>query len=69
LLNFLKEEFDAYGFHFPKLSVRSAQLDESLEIMKKLWTEKKPSYKGKYCEKRKGNLRIKNRPETLPPQL
>jgi len=48
LLNFLKEEFDAYGFHFPKLSVRSAQLDESLEIMKKLWTEKKPSYKGEY---------------------
>jgi len=45
---YYKNEYDAYGYPFPPLSVRTEQLDEGLEIMKKMWTENRPSYKGKY---------------------
>jgi len=43
-----KEENKAYGMPFPKLSVRIAQLKEAIEIIKKMWTEEKPSHVGKY---------------------
>jgi probable F420-dependent oxidoreductase len=39
-------EYDAYGIPFPKASVRIAQLDESLEIIRRIWTEKHPTFKG-----------------------
>lgn len=38
----------AYGFDFPKASVRIERMDEALEVMLRLWTEEKASYKGKY---------------------
>jgi alkanesulfonate monooxygenase SsuD/methylene tetrahydromethanopterin reductase-like flavin-dependent oxidoreductase (luciferase family) len=42
-------EFDAYGISFPlKASERIRKLDEALEIIKKMWTEDKASFKGKY---------------------
>jgi F420-dependent oxidoreductase-like protein len=43
-------EYLAYGFPFPKPAVRIAQLREAVIIIKKMWTEKKPSFKGKYYE-------------------
>lgn len=45
---YYKNEYDAYGYPFPPLSARTEQLDEGLEIMKKMWTENRPNYKGKY---------------------
>ncbi len=47
---YLKQEFDAYGFPFPKFKDRIEQLSEAIEIIKKLWTEEKPSYQGKYYQ-------------------
>lgn len=44
----LETDYDTCGIPFPKNSVRVAQLRESLTIMKKMWTEERPSYKGKY---------------------
>lgn len=43
-----KSEHLAYGFPFPKGSVRVRQLDESLQIIKKMWTEKKTNFEGRY---------------------
>jgi len=43
-------EYLAYGFPFPKPAVRIAQLREAVTIIKKMWTEEKPSFKGKYYE-------------------
>ena len=43
-----REEYNAYGFSFPKGNVRIAQLAEALDIIRSLWTEEKASYKGRY---------------------
>ena len=42
------EEYEAFNYEFPKASVRIAQLEETVEIVKKLWTESPASYEGKY---------------------
>jgi F420-dependent oxidoreductase-like protein len=43
-----KKEHIAYGFPFPSSKVRIERLKEAVEIVKKLWTEKKTTYKGQY---------------------
>jgi F420-dependent oxidoreductase-like protein len=43
-----EDEHIAYGLSFPKPSVRIGRLGEAVEVIKKLWTEQKASYKGKY---------------------
>jgi len=43
-----KPESDAFGVPFPKASVRIEMLNESLEVLEKMWTENKPVFKGKY---------------------
>ena len=45
-----ENEYLAYGYAFPKPAVRIAQLREAVTIIKKMWTEEKPSFKGKYYE-------------------
>ena len=45
-----KNEYIAYGYPFPSPAVRIAQLKEAVTIIKKMWTEEKPSFKGKYYE-------------------
>ena len=42
------EEYEAYGYDFPKPSVRFAQLEEVVEICRLMWTEDEPSYRGTY---------------------
>lgn len=41
-------EHIAYGFDFPKLSVRAERLGEALEVITRLWSEGKASYQGKH---------------------
>ena len=43
-----KEEHEAYGIPFPKPRVRADRMRETVEIVKKLWTEEKTSYEGRY---------------------
>ena len=38
----------AYGFGFPKPTVRIDRLAEALEVTRQLWTQKKANYNGKY---------------------
>lgn len=42
------EEYEAYGYEFPKPSVRFGQLDEMLQICKLMWTEDEPSFDGEH---------------------
>lgn len=43
-----KEEFKAYGIPFAKHVVRTEQLVEAIEIIKRLWTEESVTFEGKY---------------------
>lgn len=43
-----EHEFNAYGYPFPKPSVRLGELDEAVQIMIKMWTEDEASFEGKY---------------------
>lgn len=43
-----REEHEAYGFDLPEPRVRIARLKEGVEIIRRIWTEDKPSYKGRY---------------------
>ena len=41
-------EYKAYGIPFPSVGQRVRQLREALQIIRLMWTEGKPSFKGKY---------------------
>jgi alkanesulfonate monooxygenase SsuD/methylene tetrahydromethanopterin reductase-like flavin-dependent oxidoreductase (luciferase family) len=41
-------EYLAYGYEYPKPSVRIGQLDEAVQIIKKMWTEDEATFDGKY---------------------
>jgi F420-dependent oxidoreductase-like protein len=43
-----KEEHLAYGFTFPEPQVRIERMKETVEIVKKLWTQEKTTYKGNH---------------------
>lgn len=43
-----KEECLAYGIQFPKASVRIRRLKESVQIIKKMWTEGRLDFEGRY---------------------
>lgn len=44
----LEDEYIRYGIPFPKPAVRVAQLRESLDIIKRLWTLDRANFQGKY---------------------
>jgi alkanesulfonate monooxygenase SsuD/methylene tetrahydromethanopterin reductase-like flavin-dependent oxidoreductase (luciferase family) len=41
-------EAEAYGVPFPKASVRIGMLEESLSVLKRMWSEESPVFQGKY---------------------
>ncbi len=44
------QEHTAYGFSFPALNMRVQRLNESIEIIKSLWTREKTTYKGTHYQ-------------------
>ncbi len=60
-----EEEYRAYGYDFPPASVRVAQLEETLHIIKSLWSEEKVTFMGKYH--RVSEAYCEPKPEPLPP--
>ncbi|HEY2195317.1 MAG TPA: LLM class flavin-dependent oxidoreductase [Actinomycetospora sp.] len=42
------EEYAAYGYDFPRPSVRFAQLEEAVTICRRMWTQDSPSFEGRY---------------------
>lgn len=61
------EEYEAYNWEFPRPAVRIAQMEEVIEIVKKMWTEAPASYEGKYY--RIDNAFCEPRPNPVPPIL
>ena len=43
-----EHEYLAYGYEFPKASVRIGQLREAVEIIKAMWTQPEATYEGRY---------------------
>ena len=43
-----EDEYAAYGYDFPKPSVRFAQLEEVITICRLMWTQDEPSFEGKH---------------------
>jgi alkanesulfonate monooxygenase SsuD/methylene tetrahydromethanopterin reductase-like flavin-dependent oxidoreductase (luciferase family) len=43
-----EDEYAAYGYDFPKPSVRFAQLEEAITICRLMWTEDEPSFAGNH---------------------
>ena len=61
----MEEEYLAYNYEFPKASVRIGQLNETVQIIRKMWSEAPASFQGRY-------FRIKDaycepKPDPLPP--
>ncbi|MEE9273857.1 MAG: LLM class flavin-dependent oxidoreductase [bacterium] len=44
----MEAEYAAYGFPYPKASVRIAQLEEAVQIMKRMWTDPHPTFEGEH---------------------
>ena len=63
-----EDEYHAYGYPFPRAGIRVEQLEDTLEIIRRLWTEPgQVTYQGKhysiteaYCEPK---------PEPIPPLI
>jgi alkanesulfonate monooxygenase SsuD/methylene tetrahydromethanopterin reductase-like flavin-dependent oxidoreductase (luciferase family) len=45
-----KREFESYGYHLGSKQSRIKRLDEAAQIIKLLWNEEAPSFKGRYYE-------------------
>ncbi len=44
----MDEEYRGYGYHFPSTRVRIEQLEEGLEVMRRLFGESRSTFQGKY---------------------
>jgi F420-dependent oxidoreductase-like protein len=60
-------EHQAYGFGFPKPAVRIAQLEEALEVIRRLWTYPKANYQGKYYTLKDAACEPKPKQKPHPP--
>ncbi len=63
----MEEEYEANDIDFPKPSVRIAQLEETIQIVRKLFTETPASFEGKYYRIKDAFLSPK--PDPIPPLL
>lgn len=59
-----QEEYLAYGYDFPPARVRVEQLEESLQIIKAMWTEEKATFAGRHY--RVSNASCAPRPDPTP---
>ena len=44
----MEEEYRAYGYEFPPIGVRLKQLEETLQILKAMFTDKRANFEGRY---------------------
>jgi alkanesulfonate monooxygenase SsuD/methylene tetrahydromethanopterin reductase-like flavin-dependent oxidoreductase (luciferase family) len=62
------DEYRAYGYEFPAPAVRIAQLEDTVEIARRLWTTPGPvSYQGRYYAIE--DARLQPKPDPLPPVM
>src|SRR2546422_9702770 len=60
-------EFEAYGCPFPAIGERLRALEETVEVMKRLWTEEQVTFEGRYITVR--NAMCEPKPVRRPPIL
>lgn len=60
-----KDEFLAYGYEFPKTAVRVQRLEEGIQIIKKMWSEERTTFKGEHYQVEAAYCNP--RPEPPPP--
>ncbi|HRW04851.1 MAG TPA: LLM class flavin-dependent oxidoreductase [Caldilineaceae bacterium] len=60
-----EEEYNAYGWPFPKAKTRIMQLAESVQILRKMWTEAPVNFQGEYYQVT--NAYCEPRPAVVPP--
>lgn len=62
-----QNEYKAYGYDYPATGVRLDQLEEAVQIIRLMWSERSPSFEGKYY--RIDNAFCEPRPDPLPPLM
>jgi F420-dependent oxidoreductase-like protein len=62
-----EQEYTAYGYDFPRIGTRLGQLDEALEICKRMWTEEKTSFDGRHYRVREAWCNPKPVQKPYPP--
>lgn len=62
-----EDEYLGYGYEFPKASVRIGQLEEGVEIMRRLWTEEQVDFEGEYYRLKGGICRPRPFQDPHPP--
>lgn len=60
-----EEEYNAYGWPFPKPKTRIMQLAESVQILRKMWTEAPVNFQGEYYQVT--DAYCEPRPDVVPP--
>lgn len=60
-----EDEYDSYGYEFPKASVRLRQLEEVVQICRLMWTEEHPTFSGEHF--RIDDAAATPRPDVVPP--
>jgi len=60
-----EDEYRAYGYEYPNTATRIHQMGEVVQIIKKMWTEPKASFHGKYYQIDEAICEPK--PDPLPP--
>ncbi len=63
----MQSEYDAYDYAFPAPGVRLTQLEETIQIVKRLWTTAPASFDGTYYHLT--NAYCEPRPDPIPPIL
>jgi alkanesulfonate monooxygenase SsuD/methylene tetrahydromethanopterin reductase-like flavin-dependent oxidoreductase (luciferase family) len=62
-----EEEYRAYGYDFPLASVRVAQLEEAIQIIKAMWTQEQATFEGVHY--RVLGASCEPRPDPTPPLI
>lgn len=62
-----EEEYNAYGYRFSPAGVRVAQLEETVQIIKAMWTEEKTTFAGAHYQV--SEACCEPRPDPLPPLM
>lgn len=62
-----EQEYRAYGYEFPKPKDRIGMLDETVQIVRAMWTEHETTFAGKHYEVRKAQCDPKPLQQPHPP--
>jgi alkanesulfonate monooxygenase SsuD/methylene tetrahydromethanopterin reductase-like flavin-dependent oxidoreductase (luciferase family) len=62
-----EEEYRAYGYTYPSAGARVEQLEETLQIVRAMWTEEQATFQGQYFSVTAAHC--EPRPDPVPPLL